>query len=441
MDAVARTSSASSEEILSCSEEGQVTTYRAARRVSRPPKVDVVAARAMQLGESPLSSPLSSEGPLTASSAHSVDFRHPPINPRTSRRKCLHLGFRREQDDDGDSDVPTTPETARSQLSPVKDIFPDDEPAYDSAGSESEEEASSLKDFDLDFPNPPSFSSPMLRRMQSSPSFGDMHKRALMTRAPAPLSSQFPQPPGSAYSLSKHLSLGASSPVSTNSNLIQDIAGGMEGLCKELEFCDSPMANTLRFSTAPDMRSPVVNPHPYASGCPTMVADITPTVVIQSPSESKVGRTLHKMRSLKFHPSTSNDKPMMTRRTLDRGRSISMDCLKTGSPPPASRSNRRLTALPERSSSRTASYMLSSRSSSFFGPKSSDSDMVQPRTVSAPEYPSSRSVGYQHEKDGLQSFMEMTPERKKRGHLGSRERASQLWSKASKGIMGWATRK
>lgn len=257
----------------------------------------------------------------------------------------------------------------------------------------------------MEFPQPPSITTPQLRRMESAPSFADTQH---LFRHDIALNSRFSQPPPRR---AKHMSESASSPAaSTHHHSFYAPDGRVNGLSKRFEAC-SPA--TPRASK----RESVVRHPPTTPRRASVYYTPAPAPVPVTAQDS--ARTVHKMRSLKFHcsldspvraPQDTKLKPI--RRSLLKGRSVSMEFTSQG-----------------HSASSRSVFMKGAG-----GYRSPHLSAAEPRARPRPQ-----TTHFRHEKDGLSSFMDITPERKKpvKETGANRDRVRRLWMKASKGIVEW----
>ncbi|KAF9051032.1 hypothetical protein BDZ89DRAFT_1107765 [Hymenopellis radicata] len=353
-----------------------------------------------------------------------VELRHPPVNPRKARRHCLNFGFGGETDDEDTG----SPNILTSNSSPTQGDFSDDLSSSNPSAVEtcidtaSESDYSSLKDIEMEFPKPPSIS-PMLRRMRSSPTFAEnahlfRHTacRSQLTRSPS--------------TFSKHMSEASAYSYSSTHLHFRETGGRVNGLAKDFDKEGSVTSNGRRSSVSgwekthrASRTEPNVSPRTRRQS--TQFSDVvrgrslhecyddavvTPksirrvassTIPEMDRQPSTASRTIHKMRSLKFchsqspsRPETSKPKPM---RSLLKGRSVSMEFVKGGG------SNSGMSLFNSKQKAHHRSH-LSLGTTSGSNEQAGSSSSLPFRHRSKAE---SRS---RYEKDGLQSFMDISPE-------------------------------
>lgn len=371
-----------------------------------------------------------------------VELRQPRIDPRKGRRHCLNFGFAREDDEDSPPTILAHDSTNLSQVNSDDNIsssLPSPIGTYSDIGSESD--FASLQDIEMEFPQPPSIS-PMLRRMRSSPSFAEAAH--LFRHVP-------PQPNavGPPNSFSKHMSE-LSSPSPTHLNF----GGRTNGLSKALENVeDSPRSSwtrrnsvagrekTHRLSRTEPNLSPRLRCQSIQSIAPPQDNNLTvfhPEDIAATPKANRrrsstvvpsaASRTIHKMRSLKFRstdvpPRLENkDKPS---RSLLKGRSVSMEFVRGGGSTLPSTSGLSFLAARQKPRPNPTSFVSTGGDGKH-----------KRRTSFQPEKPRAH---FEHEKGGLMSFMDITPEHRTSSKQGqpSKDRVRRLWLKASSSIVEW----
>ncbi|KAF8919964.1 hypothetical protein CPB85DRAFT_734941 [Mucidula mucida] len=378
-----------------------------------------------------------------------VELRHPPVNPRKARRHCLNFGFGGETEDE-DARSPTI---LSSNSSPTSGSFSDDRSSSNPSAvetcvdTESESDYSSLKDIEMEFPKPPSIS-PMLRRMRSSPTFAEnAHLFRHTTRRPHITRSP--------NSYSRHMS-----DVSVYSSHLhfRETGGRTNGLAKDFDKEGSVHSTShgRRNSVSgwekthrTSRTEPNVSPRTRRQSSQSSDAlrgrslhqchdaMVTPRLVRRASSSAPqldrpptAPRTIHKMRSLKFHPSqppsrpeTNKPKPM---RSLLRGRSVSMEFVKGGS-------NSGLSLFNSKQKSHHRSHLS-------LGTTLYSNEQAGSRSSIPSRHRSKAELRFRHEKDGLQSFMDISPEDQKsskRDRSANKEKVRRLWVRASNGIVEW----
>lgn len=406
----------------------------------------------------------------------SLDLRQPPIDPRRSRRRCMNFGFGREELH------PTTP-------SPVQTKFQREE-GDDTSSSVStplgtytgtESDFSSLKDIELEFPKPPSIG-PMIRRMQSSPSFVESSS-AFSEHCTMMSAHSFRHTSSWSRTVSEQ-QFDPPNEVSLSSTF-QTTNGRTVGLSKELEVAldhESLILNAVNTSCAtrwqknhrtsktvphlpahvqprsrdshptPKSSLPRDNNHTNPASAPThnRMPRIIRRVVSLTTSprhENSIPappRTVHKMRSLKFTPFSEasqycTEKSKPPPKSQLRGRSISMEFQKGRS----SAHGRSLFTLSssnvkQKSSHKSNLSLPLARLGPSTGSQADSNPPISKRPATqvwhCPVVPEADNSGV-----GLTSFMDITPEHKvhRSAHVVGRDRVRNLWQKASSGILGW----
>ncbi|KAK0195303.1 hypothetical protein F5146DRAFT_280346 [Armillaria mellea] len=404
----------------------------------------------------------------------SLDLRQPPIDPRRSRRRCMNFGFGREELH------PTTssPVQTNSQHEEREDTSSSvSTPLGTYTGTESD--FSSLKDIELEFPQPPSIG-PMIRRMQSSPSFAES-SNAFSEHCTTMSTHLFRHTSSWSRTVSEQ-QIGTPNKVSS---AFQTTDGRTDGLSKELEVAidhESLILNAVNTSCAArwqkNHRASKADPHlpahvqPRSRGShPTPKSSLphekNHTNPASVPTQNRMPRiirrvvslttspkhengtpapsgTVHKMRSLKFTP-FSNSSQYCTEKSKPppksqlRGRSVSMEFPKGRS----SAHGRSLFTLSSSNVKQKPSHKSNlslplARLGPSTGSQADPNPPISKRPVTqvwhCPVVQDADNSGV-----GLTSFIDITPEHKahKSAHVVGRDRVRNLWQKASSGILGW----
>ncbi|KAK0212947.1 hypothetical protein DFS33DRAFT_84718 [Desarmillaria ectypa] len=408
----------------------------------------------------------------------SLDLRQPPIDPRRSRRRCMNFGFGREEL------YPTTPSESPVQIKSQHEERDDTSssvstPLGTCTGTESD--LSSLKDIELEFPQPPPIR-PIIRRMQSSPSFAECSHafREHYTTASAHLFRH-------TSSCSRIVSEQLDTPHEVSlSSTFQTTDGRTDGLSKELEVgidheflilnavntsCAARWKINHRVSKTDPRLSTHVRPRSrdsYATPKSNLPREQNHTNTASALNHNRMpriirrvvslttsprhensapapSRTIHKMRSLKFAPfsesqyCTEFERSKAPPKSRLRGRSISMEFQRSRS----GAHERSLFTLSSSNAKQKPSHKsnfslpLAGRTST--GSQADSNPLVSKRPATQVWH---RPVVQDVDNSGvgLTSFMDITPEHRthhKSAHAVGRGRVRSLWQKASNGILGW----
>ncbi|KAK0461376.1 uncharacterized protein EV420DRAFT_195813 [Desarmillaria tabescens] len=410
----------------------------------------------------------------------SVDLRQPPIDPRRSRRRCMNFGFGREELH------PTTPSPVqtKSQHEERDDTSSSvSTPLGTFTGTESD--FSSLKDIELEFPQPPPIG-PIIRRMQSSPSFAEcshafsehyttvnahsfrhtsswsrtVSERQLDTSHEVSLSSTFQTTGGRTDGLSKELGAG----IDHESLILNAVNTSCAARWQKNHRASKPSDPHLPIAHArPQSRDSHATPkgglpheqnHTKPASAPThnrmpriirRVVSLT-TSPKNEHSSPPPSRTIHKMRSLKFVPfsesqyCTESERSKPPPKCQLRGRSISMEFQK-GRPSAHGRSLFTLSSsnVKQKPSHKSNLSLPLAGLGPSAGSQADSNPLISKRPATqvwhCPVVQDTDNSGV-----GLTSFMDITPEHKphhKSAHAVGRDRVRALWQKASHGILGW----
>ncbi|SJK97400.1 uncharacterized protein ARMOST_00652 [Armillaria ostoyae] len=405
----------------------------------------------------------------------SLDLRQPPIDPRRSRRRCMNFGFGREELH------PTTssPVQTKSQHEERDDTSSSvSTPLGTYTGTESD--FSSLKDIELEFPQPPSIG-PMIRRMQSSPSFAES-SNAFSEHCTTMSAHLFRHTSSWSRTVSEQ-QFDTLNEVSLSSTF-QTTDERTDGLSKELEVAidhESLILNAVNTSCAArwqkNHRASKTDPHLPAHVQPrsrdshptpksSLPHDKNHTNPVSAPTHNRMPKIIRRVVSLTTSPRHENGTPAPPR-TVHKMRSLkftpfseSQSCTEKSKPPPKSRLRGRSISM-EFQKGRSSAHGRSPFTLSSSNVKQKPSHKPN---LSLPLARLGPSTGRQTDSNppiskrpatqvwhrpvvqdadnsgvGLTSFMDITPEHKaqKSAHAVDRDRVRNLWQKASNGILGW----
>ncbi|KAK0485689.1 hypothetical protein IW261DRAFT_1559138 [Armillaria novae-zelandiae] len=388
----------------------------------------------------------------------SLDLRQPPIDPRRSRRRCMNFGFGREEFH------PTTPSSVQMKYQHQERDDTSSSvstPLGTYTGTESD--FSSLKDIELEFPKPPSIG-PMIRRMQSSPSFAES-SNAFSENCTTMSDHLFRHTSSWSRTVSEQ-QFDTPNEVSLSSTF-QTTNGRAVGLSKEFDVAidhECLILNAINTSCAArwqeNHRASKTGPYLPAHVQPRSrdsafyakkqpISIIRRVVSLTTSPRHENGtcappRTVHKMRSLKFTPFSDSsqyytEKSKPPPKSPLRGRSISMEFQKGRS----SAHGRSLFTLPssnvkQKPSHKSTLSLPLARLGLSTGSQADSNPPISKRPATQvwhrPVVQDADNSGV-----GMTSFMDITPEHKahKTVHVVGRDRVRNLWQKASNGILGW----